>query len=101
MFRCSLGTATYFSAACTPAGPSGDIVVMNQPNWYLFAKPTPPWIALVVWHQRAVGHVRSELDQARQVRRLRSGGPRAHHCFHPECAAPSGCAGRVLSEALN
>jgi hypothetical protein len=39
MFRCSLGTATYFSAACTPAGPSGDIVVMNQPNWYLLAKP--------------------------------------------------------------
>jgi hypothetical protein len=49
---------------------SGDIVVMNKPNWYLFAK-------------------RAELDQTRQI-----------IAFILNVRPPNGCEGRVLSEAL-
>ena len=70
---------------------SGDIVDHEQAELVSVRQAqhlrVHPWIALVVRHQRAVGHVWSELDQAWQVRRFRSGGPRAHHCLPPECAA--------------
>ena len=70
---------------------SGDIVIMNKPNWYLFAKPNTyasthgsPWSYDT---NVPLCHVRPELDQGRQIRRLRSRGPRAHHRLHLERAA--------------
>jgi hypothetical protein len=70
---------------------SGDIVVMNKPNWYLFAKPSTyasthgsPWS-----YDTNVppSDVWAELDQTWQIRRLRSRRPRAHDRLHPERAA--------------
>src|SRR4029077_13617437 len=45
------------------------------------------WITVVIRHQCTAGDVRVELDQTRQIWRLRSRGPRAHHCLHPKRAA--------------
>ena len=76
---------------------SGDIVIMNKPNWYLFESQRLrlDTLALVVRHERAAGHVRSELDQAWQIRRLRSRGPRGTIAFLLNVRPPNGCECRV------
>jgi predicted AlkP superfamily pyrophosphatase or phosphodiesterase len=84
---------------------SGDLVVMNKPNWYLFAKPGAyasthgsPWsydtnVPLVLYGPHWVKpgkHGDSEVvDLARTIAHILNVRP------------PTGCEGRVLSEALN
>lgn len=84
---------------------SGDIVVMNKPNWYLFAKPTgyasthgSPWsydtnVPLVMYGPawvKAGKYGDSEVvDLGRTVAHVLNVRP------------PNGCEGRVLSEALD
>ncbi len=83
---------------------SGDIVVMNKPNWYLFAKPTTyasthgsPWsydtnVPLAMYGSnwiRPGKYGDSEVvDLARTL------------AFILNVRPPNGCEGRVLSEAL-
>jgi predicted AlkP superfamily pyrophosphatase or phosphodiesterase len=83
---------------------SGDIVVMNKPNWYLFAKPTgyasthgSPWsydtnVPLVMFGDTWVNPGKygdSEVvDLGRTIAHVLNVRP------------PNGCEGRVLSEAL-
>jgi predicted AlkP superfamily pyrophosphatase or phosphodiesterase len=84
---------------------SGDIVVMNKPNWYLFAKPTTyasthgsPWaydtnVPLAMYGPgwiKAGKYGDSEVvDLARTI------------AFILNVRPPNGCEGRVLSEVLN
>jgi predicted AlkP superfamily pyrophosphatase or phosphodiesterase len=84
---------------------SGDIVVMNKPNWYLFAKPTAyasthgsPWsydtnVPLALYGPnwvRAGKYGDSEVvDLGRTI------------AFILNVRPPNGCEGRVLTEALN
>jgi hypothetical protein len=83
---------------------SGDIVVMNKPNWYLFAKPTSnasthgsPWsydtnVPLAMYGPSWINPGKygdSEVvDLARTI------------AFILNVRPPNGCEGRVLSEAL-
>jgi predicted AlkP superfamily pyrophosphatase or phosphodiesterase len=83
---------------------SGDIVIMNKPNWYLFAKPTTyasthgsPWsydtnVPLAMYGQKWINPGKygdSEVvDLARTI------------AFILNVRPPNGCEGRVLSEAL-
>lgn len=83
---------------------SGDIVVMNKPNWYLFAKPTTyasthgsPWsydtnVPLAIYGPSWINPGKygdSEVvDLARTI------------AFILNVRPPNGCEGRVLSEAL-
>jgi hypothetical protein len=83
---------------------SGDIVVMNKPNWYLFAKPTTyasthgsPWsydtnVPLAMYGPSWINPGKygdSEVvDLARTI------------AFILNVRPPNGCEGRVLSEAL-
>jgi hypothetical protein len=83
---------------------SGDIVVMNKPNWYLFAKPKAyaathgsPWaydtnVPLVMYGSRWVKPGKygdSEVvDLGRTIAHILNVRP------------PNGCEGRVLAEAL-
>jgi predicted AlkP superfamily pyrophosphatase or phosphodiesterase len=83
---------------------SGDIVIMNKPNWYLFAKPTTyasthgsPWaydtnVPLAMYGPNWVNAGKygdSEVvDLARTI------------AFILNVRPPNGCEGRVLSEAL-
>ena len=84
---------------------SGDIVIMNKPNWYLFAKPTgyasthgSPWsydtnVPLAMYGPswvKAGKYGDSEVvDLGRTL------------AFILNVRPPNGCEGRVLSEALN
>lgn len=84
---------------------SGDIVIMNKPNWYLFARPGTyasthgsPWsydthVPLVMYGPAWIRPGRysdSEVvDLARTI------------AFILNVRPPNGCEGRVLSEALN
>jgi predicted AlkP superfamily pyrophosphatase or phosphodiesterase len=84
---------------------SGDIVVMNKPNWYLFAKPTgyaathgSPWaydtnVPLAMYGPKWVKAGKygdsETVDLARTL------------AFVLNVRPPNGCEGRVLSEALN
>ena len=84
---------------------SGDIVVMNKPNWYLFAKPTTyasthgsPWaydtnVPLAMYGPswiKAGKYGNSEVvDLGRTI------------AFILNVRPPNGCEGRVLSEILN
>jgi Type I phosphodiesterase / nucleotide pyrophosphatase len=84
---------------------SGDIVIMNKPNWYLFAKPNgyasthgSPWsydtnVPLAMYGPKwikARKYGDSEtVDLARTL------------AFVLNVRPPNGCEGRVLSEALN
>lgn len=84
---------------------SGDIVIMNKPNWYLFAKPTAyasthgsPWsydtnVPLVMYGPKWIKPGKygdsETVDLARTLAFLLNVRP------------PNGCEGRVLSEALN
>jgi hypothetical protein len=84
---------------------SGDIVVMNKPNWYLFAKPNTyasthgsPWsydtnVPLAMygpnWIKPAKYGDSEVVDLGRTIAFLLNVRP------------PNGCEGRVLSEALN
>jgi predicted AlkP superfamily pyrophosphatase or phosphodiesterase len=84
---------------------SGDIVIMNKPNWYLFAKPTAyasthgsPWaydtnVPLVMYGPKWVKAGKygdsETVDLARTL------------AFILNVRPPNGCEGRVLSEALN
>lgn len=84
---------------------SGDIVIMNKPNWYLFARPNTyasthgsPWsydthVPLAMYGPAWVKAGRygdSEVvDLARTI------------AFILNVRPPNGCEGRVLSEALN
>jgi predicted AlkP superfamily pyrophosphatase or phosphodiesterase len=84
---------------------SGDIVVMNKPNWYLFAKPNTyasthgsPWsydtnVPLAMYGPnwiKAGKYGDSEVvDLARTI------------AFILNVRPPNGCEGRVLSEVLN
>jgi predicted AlkP superfamily pyrophosphatase or phosphodiesterase len=83
---------------------SGDIVVMNKPNWYLFAKPTTyasthgsPWsydtnVPLAMygpnWVKPGKYGDSEVVDLARTI------------AFILNVRPPNGCEGRVLSEAL-
>lgn len=83
---------------------SGDIVVMNKPNWYLFAKPFgyasthgSPWaydtnVPLAIFGPKWVNPGKygdaEVVDLARTVAHILNVRP------------PSGCEGRVLAEAL-
>lgn len=83
---------------------SGDIVIMNKPNWYLFAKPTAyasthgsPWsydtnVPLVMygpkWIEAGKYGDSETVDLARTL------------AFILNVRPPNGCEGRVLSEAL-
>ncbi|MCV0370769.1 alkaline phosphatase family protein [Filomicrobium sp.] len=83
---------------------SGDIVIMNKPNWYLFAKPTAyasthgsPWsydtnVPLVMygpkWIKAGKYGDSETVDLARTL------------AFILNVRPPNGCEGRVLSEAL-
>jgi predicted AlkP superfamily pyrophosphatase or phosphodiesterase len=83
---------------------SGDIVVMNKPNWYLFAKPTTyasthgsPWsydtnVPLAMygpsWINAGKYGDSEVVDLARTI------------AFILNVRPPNGCEGRVLSEAL-
>jgi predicted AlkP superfamily pyrophosphatase or phosphodiesterase len=84
---------------------SGDIVVMNKPNWYLFAKPGAyasthgsPWsydtnVPLALygpgWIKPGKYGDSEVVDLARTIAHLLNVRP------------PNGCEGRVLAEALN
>jgi predicted AlkP superfamily pyrophosphatase or phosphodiesterase len=84
---------------------SGDIVIMNKPNWYLFAKPTTyaathgsPWsydtnVPLAMygpnWIKPGKFGDSEVVDLARTIAFLLNVRP------------PNGCEGRVLSEILN
>ena len=84
---------------------SGDIVVMNKPNWYLFAKPTTyasthgsPWaydtnVPLAMygpsWIKPGKYGDLEVVDLARTI------------AFILNVRPPNGCEGRVLSELLN
>ena len=84
---------------------SGDIVVMNKPNWYLFAKPSTyasthgsPWsydtnVPLAMygpnWIKPGKYGDSEVVDLGRTIAFLLNVRP------------PNGCEGRVLSEALN
>jgi len=84
---------------------SGDIVVMNKPNWYLFAKPTtyasthgspwsydtnvPPAIYGPSWIKPGKYGDSEVVDLARTI------------AFILNVRPPNGCEGRVLSEILN
>ena len=84
---------------------SGDIVVMNKPNWYLFAKPTTyasthgsPWaydtnvpLALYgpTWIKAGKFGNSEVVDLGRTL------------AFILNVRPPNGCEGRVLSEVLN
>lgn len=84
---------------------SGDIVIMNKPNWYLFAKPTAyasthgsPWsydtnVPLVLygpkWIKAGKYGDSETVDLARTL------------AFILNVRPPNGCEGQVLSEALN
>ncbi|MFL4977001.1 MAG: alkaline phosphatase family protein [Xanthobacteraceae bacterium] len=84
---------------------SGDIVVMNKPNWYLFAKPTTyasthgsPWsydtnVPLAMygpnWIKPGKYGDSEVVDLARTI------------AFILNVRPPNGCEGRVLSEILN
>ena len=84
---------------------SGDIVIMNKPNWYLFARPTTyasthgsPWaydtnVPLAMYGPnwiKAGKYGDSEVvDLARTI------------AFILNVRPPNGCEGRVLSEVLN
>jgi len=84
---------------------SGDIVVMNKPNWYLFAKPTTyasthgsPWsydtnVPLAMygpsWIKPGKYGDSEVVDLARTI------------AFILNVRPPNGCEGRVLSEALH
>jgi predicted AlkP superfamily pyrophosphatase or phosphodiesterase len=84
---------------------SGDIVIMNKPNWYLFARPTTyasthgsPWaydtnVPLAMYGPnwiKAGKYGDSEVvDLARTI------------AFILNVRPPNGCEGRVLSEILN
>ena len=83
---------------------SGDIVIMNKPNWYLFAKPGTyasthgsPWsydtnVPLAMYGSSWINSGKygdSEVvDLARTI------------AFILNTRPPNGCEGRVLSEAL-
>jgi predicted AlkP superfamily pyrophosphatase or phosphodiesterase len=83
---------------------SGDIVIMNKPNWYLFAKPHQyasthgsPWsydtnVPLAIygpsWTQAGKYGDSETVDLARTL------------AFILNVRPPNGCEGRVLSEAL-
>ena len=83
---------------------SGDIVIMNKPNWYLFAKPHQyasthgsPWsydtnVPLAIygpnWAQAGKYGDSETVDLARTL------------AFILNVRPPNGCEGRVLSEAL-
>jgi hypothetical protein len=84
---------------------SGDIVIMNKPNWYLFAKPSTyasthgsPWsydtnVPLAMygpsWIKPGKYGDSEVVDLARTV------------AFILNVRPPNGCEGRVLSEAMN
>jgi hypothetical protein len=84
---------------------SGDIVIMNKPNWYLFAKPSTyasthgsPWsydtnVPLAMygpnWIKPGKYGDSEVVDLARTI------------AFILNVRPPNGCEGRVLSEALN
>src|SRR6266545_5740880 len=84
---------------------SGDIVVMNKPNWYLFAKPSTyasthgsPWsydtnVPLAMygpnWIKPGKYGDSEVVDLARTI------------AFILNVRPPNGCGGRVLSEAMN
>lgn len=84
---------------------SGDIVIMNKPNWYLFAKPTAyasthgsPWaydtnVPLAMygpnWVKTGKYGDAEVVDLGRTL------------AFILNVRAPNGCEGRVLAEALN
>jgi predicted AlkP superfamily pyrophosphatase or phosphodiesterase len=84
---------------------SGDIVVMNKPNWYLFAKPSTyasthgsPWsydtnVPLAMygpnWIKPGKYGDAEVVDLARTI------------AFILNVRPPNGCEGRVLSEAMN
>jgi predicted AlkP superfamily pyrophosphatase or phosphodiesterase len=84
---------------------SGDIVVMNKPNWYLFAKPSTyasthgsPWshdtnVPLAMygpnWVKPGKYGDAEVVDLARTI------------AFILNVRPPNGCEGRVLSEAMN
>jgi predicted AlkP superfamily pyrophosphatase or phosphodiesterase len=84
---------------------SGDIVIMNKPNWYLFAKPTAyasthgsPWsydtnVPLAMygpkWIKAGKYGDSETVDLARTL------------AFILNVRPPNGCEGQVLSEALN
>lgn len=83
---------------------SGDIVIMNKPNWYLFAKPTAyasthgsPWsydtnVPLAMYGPKWINAGKygdsETIDLARTL------------AFILNVRPPNGCEGRVLSEAL-
>lgn len=83
---------------------SGDIVIMNKPNWYLFAKPTAyasthgsPWsydtnVPLVMYGPKWIKPGKygdsETVDLARTI------------AFILNVRPPNGCEGRVLFEAL-
>ena len=83
---------------------SGDIVIMNKPNWYLFAKPLTyasthgsPWsydtnVPLVMhgpWAKAGKYGDSETVDLGRTIAHILNVRP------------PNGCEGRVLTEALN
>ena len=84
---------------------SGDIVIMNKPNWYLFAKPNTyasthgsPWsydtnVPLAMygpnWIKPGKYGDSEVVDLARTI------------AFILNVRPPNGCEGRVLSEAMN
>jgi hypothetical protein len=84
---------------------SGDIVIMNKPNWYLFAKPSTyasthgsPWsydtnVPLAMygpnWIKPGKYGDSEVVDLARTI------------AFILNVRPPNGCEGRVLSEAMN
>ena len=84
---------------------SGDIVIMNKPNWYLFAKPNTyasthgsPWsydtnVPLAMygpnWIKPGKYGDSEVVDLARTI------------AFILNVRPPNGCEGHVLSEALN
>jgi hypothetical protein len=84
---------------------SGDIVIMNKPNWYLFAKPSTyasthgsPWsydtnVPLAMygpsWIKPGKYGDSEVVDLARTI------------AFILNVRPPNGCEGRVLSEVMN
>jgi predicted AlkP superfamily pyrophosphatase or phosphodiesterase len=84
---------------------SGDIVIMNKPNWYLFARPTAyasthgsPWtydtnVPLAMYGPKWIKPGKYGDSEVVDLGRTMA--------FILNVRPPNGCEGRVLSEALN
>ncbi|MGB8049527.1 MAG: hypothetical protein WCF53_16730, partial [Pseudolabrys sp.] len=84
---------------------SGDIVIMNKPNWYLFAKPNTyasthgsPWsydtnVPLAMYGPNWIKPGKYGDSEVVDLGRTSA--------FLLNVRPPNGCEGRVLSEALN